>query len=245
MTKSLTNLAKLKMQHKIEHHHIARSLILLVLLSLNGCSTTEIAPEPISKISQPNYLEASHPEGFDIEDVKILIESKNAPDTDSLKDCDADFLKLKEATAASKNEEDFKTGTLELIQKNPVKYHWCFYQQILDLENNLKRQSYIEEKQKSVLKTYEFLAPVARAFMKEFHETRYLRWAIRHYRQLSTWIFFQKLDQSPKTTEELVEANNPFGLWREPSNETQKKSVLEKYQIEPQHDPETEPSPAE
>lgn len=220
-------------------------LIVFVVLSLNGCSTPEVTQEPLSTISQPEYIEATHPEGFDIEDVSALFKTKNTPTAESLKYCDADFLKLKEATDASKNTDDLKAGTLELIQKEPVKYHWCFYQQILNLENNLRTQNDIEEKQMSVLKTYEFLAPVARAFMKEFHETRYLRWAIRHYRQLSTWIFYQKLDQSPKTTEELVEVSTPFGLWREPADAKQKKSILEKYQIELKEDLESDPPTAE
>lgn len=65
--------------------------------------------------------------------------------------------------------------------------------------------------------------------MQQFHDSRYLRWAIRHYRSLSQVVFYSKVNQSPQMTAELTEVINPFGLWRETASSAG--SVLEKYHM--------------
>ena len=99
----------------------------------------------------------------------------------------------------------------------------------MDIEDYLKSESYIDVRQKYVLASYSFLQPIARGFMSEFHDSRYLRWAIQHYRRISEWVFYRKLDLSPAITSELVDVSNPYGLWRMPSSS--RGPVLEKYNI--------------
>jgi hypothetical protein len=152
----------------------------------------------------------------------------------SLKDCDGDFKKL---AALTPSHDEIKAGVRELVAADPVKYHWCFYSKVLELNGFLKNDtSYVDERQKRALDAYNFLVPVARGFMAEFQDSRYLRYSVTHYRRLSEWIFFRKLEMTPQATSELVDAANPFGLYRAP---VETMSVLEKYSI-----PKSEPAPS-
>ncbi|MCM2276850.1 MAG: hypothetical protein NDJ89_02090 [Oligoflexia bacterium] len=203
-----------------------------------GCSTTELRPIPPPVLAAPKYVEVPQPAGFDISDISAIFVDKRAPAAESLTGCDADYRKLQKLT---QSEDELKQGMGELVKADPVAYHWCFYGKILELERFLKTADYVDERQKKVLEAYGFLVPLARGFLSEFHDSRYLRWAIRHYRGTSEWVFFQKLDQAPRMTAELVEVANPFGLWREPAAS---RSVLEKYQlVKEQPQPEASASP--
>lgn len=195
------------------------------LLGVGGCSTTELKPVPVPTLAAPDYIRVPHPAGFDLVDVRAIFATREAPAPETLKDCSADFLKLKSVVRTA---DELQRGTRELVKNDPVRFHWCFYGKLLELEASLKATDYLDVRQKSVLSTYEILVPVAKAYLKEYRDSRYLRWAIRHYRNLSQFVFFQKLDQTPQMTAELTEVNNPFGVWREPASAG---SVLEKYGI--------------
>lgn len=201
---------------------------------INSCSTTELQPVAVPTVAPPKYVQVPQPAGFDVADVAGLFSAQGAPSRESIKDCDSDFRKLRSATPS---DDEVRQGVRELVKQDPVAYHWCFYGKILDLEASVKSVPYVDDRQKRVLETYGFLAPVARAFMKEYNDSRYLRWAIRHYRGLSAWIFQRKLEQNEETTRELVQVANPFGLWRDPNPS---RSVLEKYNLTK---PASEPSP--
>lgn len=192
---------------------------------LLSCSTTERVPDPVPTIAPPDYVQVPHPLGFDIGDVQALFGMSNAPKPETLNACDADFRKLEKVT---RQPDEIRKGARELVLQDPVNYHWCFYAKILNLESQLKNSSFIEEKQKALLETYSFLTPIARAYMVEYKDSRYLRWAVRHYRAVSEWVFYRKLDQSEQMTQLLVEVSNPFALWRDSSAE---RSVLEKYHL--------------
>ena len=58
--------------------------------------------------------------------------------------------------------------------------------------------------------------------------SRYLRFAVSHYRRMSEWVFYRKLELTPQATSELVEAANPFGVYRTPAEAA---SILEKYNL--------------
>lgn len=199
---------------------------LLCLLLFHSCSTTELRPEPAPVMTVPPYVKVPHPAGSELTEVVALFIDPTAPRLGSLFDCDGDFRRLRERTASL---DEVKRGARELVRRDPVFYHWCFYGKIVQLENSLKDTPYVDERQKKVVDAYAFLAPVARGFLTEFQDSRYLRWAIRHYRRLNEWVFFRKLNQTEKTTQELVEATNPFGLYKEASPE--EGSVLEKYHV--------------
>ncbi|MBI2712297.1 MAG: hypothetical protein HYX41_05490 [Bdellovibrio sp.] len=198
----------------------------LVLSAALGasCSTTRLAPAPPPL--PPSYSQVPHPEGTDVADLVAVLRSPDYPtDVEFPKTCDKDFNQLKDATVSEKERTD---GIRELLRRDPIHYHWCFYGKLMALEKTLGEVQYVDEKQKAVLDTFDFLVPVAREFAHEYHDSRYLRWATNKYRKLSEWIFYRKLNLTPAGTAELVEIANPFGLWRDPFVGT---PVLDKYHI--------------
>ena len=232
------------MSKRAKFSQFALQFLLIWLLSFGGCSTTETTPKSIPPISPPEYVQVPHPSGFDMGDVSALFAYPDAPSKEKLSNCETDFNKLRKATEFPRNDDDFKEGVAELLRQDPVFYHWCFYSRILGLETALRAENYIEEKQKSMVETFSYLVPLARGFMKEYRDSRYLRWAIRDYRQLSQWVYFQKVEQSPQMTNDLVDVTHPFGVWREPASSESKNSILEKYHIGKAKSPETTPSGA-
>jgi len=197
---------------------------LSILTSLNGCSTTEVTPFPVP--TPPVYTQVPHPVGMDLGDLSAIFGDEKAPqEKDFAKNCDVDFRKLEKLT---KSRDEIFEGLRELVKQDPVTYHWCFYAKILELENDLKAGVYVEERQKLILDAFSFLAPLARTYASEFHDSRYLRMAITRYQKWSEWIFYRKLELTPAGTSEIVKASNPFGLWRDTLETV---SVLEKYHI--------------
>jgi hypothetical protein len=198
---------------------------LVWFINFGGCSTSQVAPP--APPTPPAYTEVPHPSGMDLGDLQFIFTDPKAPKAEILKDCDGDFNRLKTLTSSKEEQAE---GVVELVKSDPVKYHWCFYGKILTVEEELRKDSYVDQKQKLVLENFAFLVPVARAFLLAFHDTRYLRWATLKYRRLSEWVFYRKLELSPEGTMELVEASNPFGLWRDTSG---KQPILEKYHLNP------------
>jgi len=195
------------------------------MTGIGGCSTTELNPPAPPPAEPPPYVLVPHPAGTDLGDLRGMMLSPETPSQESLKTCDADFMKLRLLTVS---EEERRQGARELVKRNPVEYHWCYYGKLLELEGILKSSSAIDERQKKTIEAYQFLVPVARGFLSEFHDSRYLRFAMAHYKRISEWVFFRRLELTPAATSELVQVANPFGLWRDPAPQT---TILEKYGI--------------
>lgn len=172
---------------------IRLTLLFGAWIGVTACSTTSVAPE-VPKEHVPVYTDLPQPLGFAMSDVLAIFKDPSAPQAETLSSCDSEFQKL----AA----QDVR----EQVKSDPIRFHWCFYSKILELDQGLSSDTYVDEKQKRVLSTFEFVVPVARAFMTEFHDTRYLSWAVRDYRRLSDALFFRKLEISPQLTADLVEA---------------------------------------
>jgi hypothetical protein len=205
-------------------HSIAVSMTIVAwIAAIGGCTTAEVSPKGPLPALPPPYVQVPHPTGYTLSDLRAIFLAPDSPKAEQIKDCDSDFKKLRELTQAKAERVQ---GARELVRKDPVKYHWCFYGKIAQLEDSLKNENYLDEKQKAVLDTYASLTPIARAFMQEYHDSRYMRWGVRHYRQISEWVFYRKVEMTPQATSELVEASNPFGLLRETSPTL---PVLEKY----------------
>ncbi len=189
-----------------------------------SCSTTEVAPP--KPPTPPVYTQVPHPLGTDLGDLSAIFLDPKAPkEVEFSKTCDGNFKKLKSLTESA---DEINQGVRELVISDPVYYHWCFYKKLYDVELYLKSEAFVDEKQKMVLENYEFLVPVARSFSSEFHDSRYLRWAVARYQRLSEWVFFRKMDLTPAGTVELVQPSNPFGLYRSgPGSQ----AILEKYHL--------------
>lgn len=206
-----------------------------VSLFLQGCSTQVLEPLPALP-ETPAYTQVPHPSGFDIADARMIFSSPLAPkpeEREKLKTCDAGFHKVLEQT---RSRDELSAAARELVTSDPVFYHWCFYTKLLEVNDYVTDTASWSDRQKKVLSTYLFLVPLARSFKIEFHDSRYLRWATKQYRDLSEWVFFRKLELGSDATMELLDGvNNPFALWRKPT--PAEKSVLEKYGIPVARDP--------
>lgn len=119
------------------------------------------------KTSEAEAVKIEHPQNFSMAALdKMFQKAKVLPQSESLKTCDQDFRK---ALPLAKEKSKQLDLAKELIHLDPQHYHFCFYQQIKNLEESkIKNLG-----QKMVIETYEFLAPIARAFFKlmETHAT--------------------------------------------------------------------------
>ena len=209
---------------------ILKQSILFLCVSLNGpviwsgCSSSKITP---TLPTPPPYTQVPHPHGTDLADLRALFYDPTAPKMpDFALNCDQGFRKL---IGVTQSIDELQQGIRELIRSNPVHFHWCFYSQLLILEEGLKKETYVDEKQKQVLDNFQFLSTIARAFSMEFHDSRYLRYAVVYYKKMSEWVFFRRLDLTPAGTAELVQTSNPFGLWRKSDGGF---SILQRYNIQ-------------
>jgi hypothetical protein len=196
------------------------------VIGIGGCASKPIAPLPPLP-ETPKYVGVPHPAGLSFSDLRAIFLEPGAPTLEELKKCESDYLALRKKTESS---EELRKGAREFVQLDPEKYHWCFYSKLIQLEEELKSDKYLEERQKSVLDIYLFLTPIARAFLTEYQDSRYWRWAIARYRQLSELLFYRKVEPTQEVNADLaVSSKNPMG-WIPRSNR-EPGSVLEKYGI--------------
>ncbi len=208
-----------------------RSLAVLfciaALLSVFGCSTTEMEPlPPLPKV--PEYTSVPHPQGFYLSDLDALF-NQTLQFTDSeLNSCDSKIKTLREKTSI---QSEIDRGVRELVASEPVFYHWCFYYKISKLHDALNEIQSLKERQNQLISTYASVAPLARGFQAEYQDTRYLQWAVKDYRLLSQRVFYRALTLTPEASSQMVEATpSPYALWRK--DPKQSGSVLEKYGIQ-------------
>ena len=157
----------------------------------------------------------------------IFVE-KGAPDPASLTECDQPLRLLREKTS---DVSEWLEAARELVRNEPVAMHWCFYGKLYGLEARLKSLSFLDERQNWIIREFQTLTPLARAFQKEYQDTRYLRWAVNRYRSLSEWVFYRKLELSVDGIAALgPQALNPWGKVR-PPRERISGPILERYGI--------------
>lgn len=207
---------------------------ILALNSLQGCSTAEVAPDSSVMPEVPDYVKVPHPVGYEIAEIRALFENPLAP-KDGLgsftENCDQEFRLLAQATSIK---EERRQGAGELVTLNAEKMHWCFYGKVERMQYNLKNEQSWSARQKIVLGTYEFLTPIANAFLAIYHDSRYMRWATQYYSQISEWIFFRKVVPGPENTLALTtSATTDLESWTtENAKNKQKLSVFTRYGIE-------------
>ena len=204
------------------------------LLALSACSTTAVVEEKDALPVVPSYVKVPHPAGFDLADLKAIFLSPLAPrgalgefaDT-----CDDEFKKLLIMTP---NREDIKKAALELVTQDPERMHWCFYSKISRLQDTLQTDATWSVRQKRVLESFEFLSPIANAFLDSFHDSRYFRWAAQYYSRISEWVFFKKLQPTAENTLLLTDrSRSDLEPWVQVQDPSQKRSqsVFAKYGI--------------
>ena len=122
---------------------------------------------------------------------------------------------------------------MELVTQDPERMHWCFYSKIVRLQGILQSDSTWSLRQKKVIESFEFLSPIASAFLECFHDSRYLRWATQYYTKVSEWVFFKKLNPTPENTLLLTnETRTDLEPWVQvDKSEPRHDSVYTKYGI--------------
>lgn len=213
--------------------------LIALLQGLTGCASPEVRPVPPPVV--PEYLQVTHPTSTDLSDLDQVIRDPECPSsTDFLEHCDLAFRQLYSSTVSQLEREQ---GTRELVRGHPTHYHWCFYRKLQALEQQLQDTPLLEERQKKVLFLYSFLGPIARAFLQEYQDSRYLRFASHRYQDLSQWLFDKTLVLSPEGTVQLVQPENPFGLWKKDVTSPETPSLVQKYSlIDPTEKPPIAPS---
>lgn len=176
----------------------------------------------------PEYIEVVHPASLDIADIRGALRANKAPTAEELAGCLQPLLEVQSLTTG-KNE--VQQAAVELIHKDAPYYHYCFYSSITSITDTVRDSAILWSKKKSMLlQNFAVLVPLARAFKLEFQDTRYLRVSIRHYKQLSAWVFFRDLELTPEMTAELVDVQtNAFANRR--MVEDRELSVLDRYNV--------------
>jgi hypothetical protein len=200
------------------------------VLGLIGCATEEIRPnEPLPE--PPGLTRVPHPSGNDIADARAIFYDKSSPVKEEMKGCDGTFLKLQER-AGSK--EDLSQGTIELVQSEPVYYHWCFYSKVLEVHDFVRNpKTYLDERREKVIKDYTFLSAIARSFLAEFNDSRYMRWSIEQYQALSLRVFYRRLELTETGEVDLLSRFYPKPYGRLEGSQDGEYRVLEKYGLLP------------
>ncbi len=193
-----------------------------------SCTTTQKElPPPMPPPEPPPYTRVSHPVGNDIGDVIVIFYKPESPDRKTLTDCDKDFRDLLSKTQVA---EEIKQAANEFVKEDPVSYHWCFYSKVLDVEEGVQKQPFLFERQKVVVEGYEFITPIAKAFYREYRDSRYWRWAIEYYKHLSEFVFDERVNTTETTKQELVTGVPSFYGWRAPQEASKSEDrVIEKY----------------
>ncbi len=193
-----------------------------------ACTTPGAPPAPLFPKEPPPYVQVPHPQGLDQGDLMAIFVEKGAPDPATLAECDQSLRLLREKTS---DVSEWLEAARELVRNEPVAMHWCFYGKLYGLEARLKSLSFLDERQNWIIREFQTLTPLARAFQKEYQDTRYLRWAVNRYRSLSEWVFYRKLELSVDGIAALgPQALNPWGKVR-PPRERIPGSILERYGI--------------
>ncbi len=202
-------------------------ILTLAVLAV-ACTTPGAPPAPLFPKEPPPYVQVPHPQGLDQGDLMAIFVEKGAPDPATLAECDRPLRLLREKTSDA---NEWLEAARELVQNEPVAMHWCFYGKLYGLEARLKSLSFLDERQNWIIREFQTLTPLARAFQKEYQDTRYLRWAVNRYRTLSEWVFYRKLELSVDGIAALgPQALNPWGKVR-PPKERIPGSVLERYGV--------------
>lgn len=217
---------------------IWRGVVLTVaVVGLSRCSTTHIDSKGDGLPVVPDYVQVPHPAGFEQADLNAIFYSPKAPKdatTSFAEHCDDEFRKLLKET---KSKDEIQHGADELVRYDAERTHWCFYAKIAKLQDYLHTDSYWSQRQKVVLDAFEYLNPIANAFLSQYHDTRYLTWAAQYYRRIAEWVFYRHVDPTPDSTLQyvLAQRNNKDPWIQQPSplqaQAENSSSVFSKYGI--------------
>ena len=205
---------------------IASSLVVTVG-AVSGCSSAShrsnspIVSQGEIVISPVTFAAVPRPQSLSTADLHSLFLIKDSPHLQDLQSCDAELFSLRDRT---KKKDEVTEGAKELVRLDPIKYHWCFYSKMMQLKDFMITDPPIGQSQDTVVHTYLFLAPIARAFFTEYDDPRYLKEAASEYLKLSTQVFYRNVEVTPSSAS------------RAPASAPASTPVLEKYGLEKARD---------
>ncbi len=211
------------------------TLGLLTIFIFSACSSVHVADEPVVLPEVPEYVKTPHPSGFDLADLKAIFFHPLAPkelSAEFAQSCGEELEKLSEKTKVPQEKLE---GAQTLIERDPERHHWCFYSKISALQDVLQGETSYKTRQEATLKTFEYLTPIANAFLKTYHDSRYFRWATQYYMRISEWVFYKKVVPTEENT--LAMMSVAAGQTRQelepwvPIQKSEKMNVFEKYGI--------------
>lgn len=148
-----------------------------------ACSSAPRVESNAEYSIQQNKIHAPFPAASDVLALHAFFERPEAPNSQDLAQCDFDY----------RAEQRFSQGVREglfrafpqYVGSSPEKYHWCFYWNLLALEESKKSPEADWDRLR-------FLTDLARVFEVDYDEPRYLR-------DLS--LFFQRMSKERYGTE--------------------------------------------
>lgn len=151
-------------------------------LLLGACSSAPaLTPAPDTE----TVSKTPHPSSDDLESLHQLFQSPAAP-----KGALGEFADVCDEEFTSKN-------AVALVKQDGERMHWCFYAKLARLQENLKGDKSWNARQKQVRDAFQFLSPIANAFLQINQDNRYSLWEKRYYSKVSEWVFFKKSNRSP------------------------------------------------
>ena len=216
---------------KLRNFRQKNDILVLLGALLAACTSIQSVQAPVVPPEPAPVLDLPHPQGFGITELKALFLDPKAPEPAQVVGCADAFKELSRKTQLR---DEIRAGARELVIEKPVLSHWCFYSKLLELDEALRKNGIIEDRQQMTLATFNFAIATARAFQLEFKDSRYLRWAIQRYRAISPIVFQRRVELTPEATAELAVIENPFGIWK-PLPERQ--SILKKYGLREEDQP--------
>jgi len=209
--------------------NLSRMLNASFVMVLASCASEPLQPMPVLP-EVPHFVGLPHPKGVTRSELNGIFRLPEAPKESELAQCDGTYRDLKSKTQVP---DEIRRGVREWVLKDPVGVHWCFYWKLHELESSVAVPKLISERQKLLIETYAFLAPVSLSFKTDFSDSRYVRYAIFHYRKYSQWYFYRNLDVTPEAKSDLLsQIETPLSL-ESRAEAIVGESVLEKYKILP------------
>ena len=172
-------------------------------LSFSDPAETLDAHNDSAPIVNSGAVGLKHPDDPSISSLEGLFAEKTSPlwSKETSDKCSEPLRAIHDRTESV---GELENGLTELVAANPAFFHWCFYGKLLELEQSLAQETFVLDRQALVVRTFKYLAPLSKAFLRVTLDSRYYRYSIRRYQELAERVFFRKIEVLPEVTERLL-----------------------------------------
>ncbi|MCM2277884.1 MAG: hypothetical protein NDJ89_07380 [Oligoflexia bacterium] len=173
---------------------IRRVAVLLGILAAFSCASAPRSPEAVAApAAEASRFRALHPQGYSAQETRLLFERGGAP----IRLADPGFREFQEGCGSdyqaeksiARTKEELFSAFPEHVRARREHYHWCFYAQLLALQEllgeDLAEPGLGDAVPPGALDRFSFLTHLARVFEVDFEDGSYLRQAAAAYRRFS------------------------------------------------------------